>query len=144
MAEGAGDRVDHAVAVGEHETPGERADNRRNHQRQRDHGTEYAGSRERPVQRQSNGEAGDGFDDEAGGDNAHRLPKGSLEIHVSGDAKIVRKTDEIRDATERGVRPVDAQPHRPGDRVEHRHRNDEERRQRKREPGYRAAAAKPH
>ena len=68
-----GDRVDHAVAVGEHEPPGERADDRRDHQRQRDDGAEDARAGEGAVQRERDGQAEDGLEDEARRDDAERL-----------------------------------------------------------------------
>ena len=91
----AGDRVDHAVAVDEDEAPGERADDRRDHQRQRDDGAEDLAAAKPAMQRQRDREAEDGFEDEARRDEAERLPERRLELARAGDARVVVEALEV-------------------------------------------------
>ena len=72
-AELLGDGIDHAVAVGEHEPPGERADHRRHHQRQRHDRAEETRAGERAMERQRDGEAEHRLEDEARRDDAGSL-----------------------------------------------------------------------
>ena len=77
------DGVDHPVAIGEHEPPCERTDNRRDHQRQRDNGAEDPRARQGAMECKSDGEPQDGFEHGACRDDAKRLPERCLEIAVA-------------------------------------------------------------
>ena len=88
-AEQAGDRVDHAVAVDEDEAPGECADHRRDHQRQGDDGAEDPAAPQAAMERQRDGQPDDGFENEACGDEAERLPERGLEVAGAGDPRVV-------------------------------------------------------
>ena len=112
--------VDHPVAVDEHEAPGERADHRRHHQRQRDDGAEEARAAQgarwsasatvRPSTASRT---------KLARDDARVCARAVEEVRVGGDPDVVVEADEIRRAAERGLARIEAEPDRPADRVEH-------------------------
>ena len=85
----------------EHPSPGERADHRRDHQRQaRRWRLEDAGAGEPAMQRQRDREAEDRFEQQRRRDEAERLGERVRKSAVGDDAQVVGKPDEGRLAAE--------------------------------------------